>query len=102
MVDNLRKISTFNNTIHPGKFIKLVFMEPMGISVTDMADKLMISKYNLRRLLNGKSDITHDIAIRLSCVLGGSEQSWVNLQTAYDAVKVKENSDKQIFEETLF
>ena len=91
---------TLANPIHPGKFIKLAFMEPLGISVSALADRLMISKSTLSRLLNGKIDIDHAIAIRLSCVLGRSEQSWVNLQTAYNTAK-QNKIDASIIENFL-
>lgn len=95
-------MSTITNPMHPGEFIKLAFMEPLGISVTALADKLMISKSTLSRLLNGKSDISYEMAIRLSCVLGRSEQSWVNLQTAYSIAKAKEKIDTSIFEKISY
>lgn len=66
-------MSTITNPMHPGEFIKLAFMEPLEIGVTALAEKLGVSTSTLSRILNEKSDLSYDMAVRLSYVLGRSQ-----------------------------
>lgn len=74
---------TVFNPVHPGEFIRDMYMEPFEISAAELSEKLHVSPSTLSRILNGKSDLSVDMALRLSKVLGRSAESWINMQTRY-------------------
>lgn len=81
--------------VHPGEFIKQMYMIPNRISAIELANSLSVSSTALSKLLNKKSSLSSEMAIRLSIVLGRSAESWINLQTQYDLSKIKTiNYDK--------
>lgn len=82
--------------MHPGEFILWAYMEPLNIQAVDLADRLDISPSTLSRIINGKMDLSYEMAVRLSNVLGRTPESWVNLQTAYslELAKMKVNYSK--------
>lgn len=75
-----------HNPPHPGEFIKAVYLEPYSdrISRSEIARHLGVARPTFNRLVNGQSNVSPEMAIRLSRVLGGTAQSWLNMQTSYD------------------
>lgn len=71
------------NPMHPGEFLLEAFMKPFGISIKEMADGLGVSQSTVSRLINKKADLTTEMAIRLSVVVGRSPESWLNMQSNY-------------------
>ena len=71
---------------HPGEFIRLVYLEPYAdkISRSEVSRKLGVARPTFNRLVNEQSNVSPEMAIRLSKVLGGSAQSWLNMQSQYD------------------
>ena len=61
-----------HNPLHPGEIIKEILIEGAGLSVTEAANKLDVSRTTLSRLLNGHSGISPDMALRLSKLLSNS------------------------------
>ncbi len=77
------------NPPHPGEFIKEVFLEPYGISYRAVAVKLKVSPSTFNRLIKGQSNITPEMALRLSKTLGRSAESWLIMQDNYDLWQAK-------------
>ncbi|VAW57957.1 Antitoxin HigA [hydrothermal vent metagenome] len=75
---------SMHNPPHPGEFIKGVYIEPFNISSRKVARSLKVSASTLNRLLNGKSNISPEMALRLSRVLGRTPESWLAMQDQYD------------------
>lgn len=73
-----------HNPPHPGEIIKELCLEPLGISVTEAAQALGVSRKTLSSIINGKSGISPEMAIRLSIAFDTSSESWLNQQTQYD------------------
>ena len=69
---------------HPGEVLKGLCLEPLGLSVTEAADALGVSRKTLSRILNGRAGISPDMAIRLSVAFGTSPESWLNQQAMHD------------------
>lgn len=69
---------------HPGEFIREVYLEELTVSARTVAEKLKVSPSTFTRLLNGKSGVTPEMALRLSKVLGRSAESWLAMQNNYD------------------
>jgi addiction module HigA family antidote len=73
-----------HNPPHPGEIIKSLCLEPLGLSVTEAAKGLGVSRKTLSAVLNGRGGISPEMAVRLSIAFGTSAESWLNQQTQYD------------------
>ena len=73
-----------HNPPHPGEIIRTLWLEPLGLTVTDAAAALGVSRKTLSALLNGRAGISPEMAVRLSMAFGTSEESWLNQQMQYD------------------
>lgn len=84
-----------HNPPHPGEFIREVYLEPYKdkLSGSEIARHLNVSRSAFNRLINEKSDLTSEMALRLSNVLGGTPESWLGLQTAYNLWKASKKTD---------
>lgn len=73
-----------HNPPHPGEFIREVYITPFDVSVRKVAESLRVSASTLTRLLNGESNLSPEMALRLSKALGRSPESWLAMQDQYD------------------
>lgn len=73
-----------HNPPHPGEFIREVYITPYGISVRKVAASLGVSLSTLDHLLNGESNISPEMALRLSKALGRTPESWLAMRDQYD------------------
>jgi len=73
-----------NNPPHPGEVIKELCVDPLGLSVTDAAKALGISRKTLSNILNGHAGISPEMAVRLSIAFNTTSESWLNQQLQYD------------------
>ena len=69
---------------HPGEVIRELCIEPLGLTVTEAAKGLGVSRKTLSALLNGRFGVSPEMAIRLSKAFGGSPESWLIQQAQYD------------------
>ncbi|MGB5199973.1 MAG: HigA family addiction module antitoxin [Sedimenticolaceae bacterium] len=72
------------NPPHPGEILKELCLEPLGVSVTEAAKALGVSRKTLSSIINGKAGISPEMAVRLSIAFNTSSESWLNQQTQYD------------------
>jgi addiction module HigA family antidote len=79
------------NPPHPGGFVLRECIEPLGLSITDAAAALGVTRTTLSELVNAKRGISPEMAIRLSQVFGGSAESWLVQQAHYDLAQVPAN-----------
>ena len=73
-----------HNPPHPGKIVKALCLEPLGVTVTQAAEALGVSRKTLSAILNGRAGISPEMAVRLSIAFDTSAESWLNQQTQYD------------------
>ncbi len=73
-----------HNPPHPGEVLKELCIEPMGLSITEAAEALGVSRKTLSQILNCRAGISPEMAVRLSLAFGTSSESWLNQQTQYD------------------
>ncbi len=74
-----------HNPLHPGEIVRELLVEGAGLAVTNAAKQLDVDRTTLSRLLNGRSGISPDMALRLSLLLPNSDiEFWMNLQRDYD------------------
>ncbi len=75
---------TMYNPPHPGEFIQETYLLPFDISQNGMADKLGVAHSTFNRLIRGQSNISTEMAIRLSKVVGRTAESWLSMQSMHD------------------
>lgn len=73
-----------HNPPHPGEILRSLCLEPLGISVTDAAQALGVSRKTLSSILNGRAGISPEMAVRLSIAFDTTAESWLNQQTQFD------------------
>lgn len=72
------------NPPHPGRSIKTACLEPLGLSITEGAKVLGVTRQTLTKVINGRSGISPGMAIRLTKAFGSSPETWLHMQVAYD------------------
>lgn len=82
------------NPPHPGEVVQSTLIEGEGLSVTDAAKILGVSRASLSKLINCRGGISPEMAIRLSIALNTSSQMWLNLQTSYDLWEAEKSRKK--------
>src|SRR5580704_8599028 len=80
---------TMKNPPHPGGVVLRQCVEPLGLSITDAAEALGVTRNTLSELVNGKRGISPEMAVRLAKVFGGSEEGWLVQQAQYDLAQVR-------------
>jgi antitoxin HigA-1 len=90
-------MSEMFNPPHPGRVLRnTVCREDGGITVTDFAKKLKVSRVALSRVLNCRAGISAELAIRLEAALGSSAQMWLGMQSAYDLARARKKRHPKI------
>jgi antitoxin HigA-1 len=82
------------NPPHPGDSVRYDCLEPLGLSVTAAAKALNVSRQTLNNLVNKKSSISPEMAVRLSKAFNGSPEFWMRLQLNYDLAQIERNASK--------
>jgi addiction module HigA family antidote len=81
------------NPPHPGEIIREFCIEPLGLTVTEAAKAIGVTRKTLSALLNGRSGISPEMALRLSKVFGRSPEGWLKLQLQYDLWTTQQSVD---------
>ena len=82
------------NPPHPGRRIRDACLEPLGLSVTDGAGVLGVTRQTLNNVIHGKSGISPQMAIRLSKAFGSTPETWLRMQLAYDLAQARKEESK--------
>lgn len=82
------------NPIHPGRIVRHDCLEPLGLSVTAGAKVLGVTRQALNNVVNGKSGISPEMAIRLTKAFGSTEETWLRMQLAYDLAQARKDEGK--------
>ena len=83
-----------NNPPHPGEIVKYECLEALGLTVTRAAEGLGVTRQTLSNLVNEKSDMSVDMALRLSQAFGSTPETWLRLQMAYDLWQAREQAEQ--------
>jgi antitoxin HigA-1 len=81
---------SMHNPPHPGEFIREVYLEPLNVSFRLVAEKLKVSPSTFHRLIKGQSNISSEMALRLSKTLGRTPESWLAMQDNYNLWQAKQ------------
>ena len=91
------RIPTHGPPTHPGEMLLEEFLNPLGLSQTELSEKLGVSYPRVNELIHGKRSVTPDTALRLEQLFGMEAQFWLNLQLAWDLYQVSHSpSAKEI------
>ena len=82
------------NPPHPGLSVRHNCLEPLGLSVTEAAKRLGVSRKQLSDVVNGRSGISPEMAIRLDKAFGGGAETWLRLQAAFDLAQAMLHADQ--------
>ena len=82
---------TLKNPPHPGLSVRHDCIEPLGLTIAEAAEALGVTRQTLNNLVNGKSGISADMAIRLDKAFGGGAEAWLRLQMAYDLAQARQH-----------
>ena len=82
-----------HNPLHPGEFIREIYLEPFDLSIRSLADSLGVAASTLARIVNAQSAVSPEMALRLSRALGRSPESWLAMQHNYDLWHAKKTAD---------
>lgn len=85
-----------HNPPHPGEFIRDIYITPLKISVRKVAESLGVTASTLTRLLNGESNVSPEMALRLSKSLGRTPESWLAMQDQYDLWHARKSVDLKL------
>lgn len=80
------------NPPHPGLSVRHDCLEPLGLSVTEAARKLGVSRKQLSDIVNCRSGVSPDMAIRLDKAFGGGADTWYRLQSTWELVQAKKKA----------
>lgn len=69
---------------HPGEALKMLYLEPLGLSVSAVAQRLGVERKTISRLVNGHTSVSAEMAMRLAKAFNTSAELWLNKQRGYD------------------
>ena len=78
---------------HPGRIVRQECLEPLGLSVTDAAQRLGVNRNTLNNLVNGQAGISPEMAVRLSKAFGSTPRTWLGMQMDYDLARAEAQAD---------
>jgi addiction module HigA family antidote len=82
------------NPVHPGRIVRHDCLEPLGLSVTEGAKVLGVTRQALNNVVNGKAGISPEMAIRLAKAFGSTAETWLRMQLAYDLAQVRKDESR--------
>jgi antitoxin HigA-1 len=82
------------NPPHPGEFIRTEIIAPLGLSVTAAAEVLRVSRPALSSLLNGRADLSGEMALRIEKAFGPRMDTLMRMQSAYDIARTRKRENK--------
>jgi addiction module HigA family antidote len=85
-----------HNPAHPGEILKDDVLPELGLTVTEAAGQLGVSRVALSRVINGRAAISAELAIRLAQWLGGTPETWLRMQLQHDLWQALQKSTAKI------
>ena len=82
------------NPPHPGRSIRDACLEPLGLSVTEGAKVLGVTRQALNNVVNGKAGISPEMALRLAKAFGSTAETWLQMQVNYDLAQARKSESK--------
>lgn len=90
------------NPPHPGESLKMLYMEPLGLTIRAVAERLGVERKAVSRIINGRGGISAEMAIRLSKAFDTSAELWLNKQRGYDLWQASQRMLREVATITPF
>ncbi len=81
------------NPPHPGRILKQECIDPIGLTITEAALKLGISRQTLSEVINGKAGISPLMALKLGKAFNTTPEFWINMQSQYDLAQARKTAN---------
>ncbi len=94
----VRKTMPMKNPSHPGLSVRINCVEPLGLTVTEAAKKLGVSRAALSRVINQQAGVSPDMAIRFEKAGWSTADTWSRMQAAYDLAQARLHEDQIVVE----
>ena len=78
------RLPTHRPPTHPGEMLREEFLKPLGMTQTELAERIGVSYVRVNELVNGRRGVTPDTALRLSRLFGTTPEFWLNGQRNWD------------------
>ncbi|MEQ1691430.1 MAG: HigA family addiction module antitoxin [Gemmatimonas sp.] len=82
------------NPVHPGRIVRYDCLEPLGLTVTAGAKVLSVSRQTLNNVVNERTGISAEMAIRLSKAFGSTAETWLAMQMAFDLAQARKQEHR--------
>lgn len=89
-------MTRMHNPPHPGEVLRDGVFADTGLTVTDFADRLGVTRVMLSRILNCRAGISADMAMRLEAALGTSAESWLHMQANFDLWQAAKTMKREV------
>lgn len=89
MATTIEKTLKMHNPAHPGEVLREMYLEPLGVSITQAAEALDVTRKHVSAIVNSRAPVTPEMAVRLATVFATEPEIWVNLQAQYDLWQVR-------------
>ncbi|MHB8744295.1 MAG: HigA family addiction module antitoxin [Sulfuricaulis sp.] len=90
------KSSRMHNPAHPGDILRELYLKPLGITITQTAKALGVSRKHVSAIVNARAAVTPDMAVRLAAVFATEPEVWVNIQAQYDLWTVSKHARPKV------
>jgi addiction module HigA family antidote len=94
MTTTKAKDLTMHDPPHPGEVLRELYLEPLGVTVTEAARRLGVTRKTLSELVNGRAGLSPDMAIRVGIATKSTPESWLNMQMHYDLWQARKRPKK--------
>lgn len=90
------KNARMHNPAHPGEILRELYLAPLGITITQAATALGVTRKHVSSIVNGRAPVTPDMALRLAVAFGTEPELWVNMQSQYDLWVVRRKARPKV------
>jgi addiction module HigA family antidote len=85
-----------HNPAHPGEILLEMYLKPLGVTITDAAAALGVTRKHVSAIVNSRAPVTPDMAVRLAAVFATDPELWVNMQAQYDLWTVSKQARPKV------
>lgn len=96
MATTTEKLGRMRNPAHAGEILRELYLKPLGVTVTAAAQALGVSRKHVSAIVNGRSPVKPDMALRLAAVFDTDPEIWLNLQSQYDLWAVSQKARPKV------
>ncbi len=96
MATTTEKNARMHNPAHPGEILRELYLAPLGVTVTQAATALGVTRKHVSAIVNGRAPVTPDMALRLAAAFGTEPEFWVNMQSQYDLWTVRQKARPKV------